>query len=59
MAAPICLVCPLVRPLCQGLGADPPVGQRRPPSLGPLSALGTELTPTLGSDHLFWSFYIP
>lgn len=62
MAAPICLVCPLVHSVCKGLGADALLWRRvesLQPSTGPLSALVTELSLTLGSVHLFWSFYIP
>lgn len=49
MAAPICLVCPLVRSLFKGLGADTPAEQCPQPSTGPLIALVSELTPTRGS----------
>lgn len=45
MAALICLVCPLVHSVCQGLGADTLLWSRvesLPSSMGPLSALVTE-----------------
>lgn len=45
MAALICLVCPLVHSVCQGLGADTLLWSRvesLPSSMGPLNALVTE-----------------